>query len=91
MDNKTVSINRSAFVSCVAEINKSASAITTDKERLASWQGSSKVIYRYLRLYNDMEQALRAYQGLLYGDVSDFKAMQDTFANMDTSIQNLWK
>ena len=87
----TISINKFTFVSGVAKLQTSAAAITTQKAKMTSYEGSSIVIFRYLRLYNDMEQAMKAYQKLLIGDANNLKTMQSTFTNMDTAIQKLWK
>lgn len=87
----TISINKITFVSGVTKLQTSASAITTQKAKMTSYEGSSTVIYRYLRLYNDMELAMRAYQKLLIGDSNNLKTMQNTFSNMDNAIQKLWK
>ena len=87
----TISINKFTFISGVAKLQSSAAAITTQKARMTSYVGSSTVIYTYLRIYNDMEQAMKAYQNLLIGDANNLKTMQNTFTNMDTAIGKLWK
>ena len=91
MSVETISINKFTFVSGVAKLQTSAAAITTQKAKMTSYEGSSTVIYRYLRLYNDMEQAMKLYQNLLIGDANNLKTMQSTFSNMDTAIQKLWE
>ena len=87
----TISINKFTFVSGVAKLQTSAAAITTQKAKMTSYEGSSTVIYTYLRIYNDMEQAMKAYQKLLIGDANNMETMQNTFSDMDTAIGKIWK
>ena len=82
----TISINKFTFVSGVAKLQTSAATITTQKAKMTSYEGSSTVIYTYLRLYNDIEQAMKAYQNLLIGDANNLKTMQNTFSNMASDI-----
>jgi len=90
MNVDTISINKSTIDTSATKLKTSADAITTQKAKMTSYEGSSAVIYRYLRLYNEMEQAMKLYQNLLIGDVNNLKAMKNTFSKIDTEIQKLW-